>query len=222
MLPGMMPMPGLHGRGGSVPFSVVAQGVDTVDATSFSLNPSALGAQSDDLMVVSMLFEDDATITHPASWTTAVDHEAPQTGMLGRISVDHQLFAGGPPGSQTWTTAGAAGCAYAWTILRGATGIGTITEPFDGTTTPGLVTTALTVVAGQRACLIHSLADGNFETGETATLSGVVAGVSEAGGHVAGRYAMAGYRTTSGDVSFTSAQLNRSYFQQAVVPIVAP
>lgn len=215
MLPGMMPMPGFMGAA-AVAFSVVAQGVGTVAATSFALNPSALGAAPGDLMVVAALFETDSAITHPASWTVAVEQEAPAATITAQVIVDWLIF-GAVPGAQSWSYAGELGVAYAWVILRGAASIGAAVFSESSEATAGQVDTTMTI--GSKAAFIACLYDSNTEAGETATLSGVNAGQSVGAGHAAGRYAMCGTRLSSGTASYTTSVFARRNGQQVVVPI---
>lgn len=188
--------------------SVVSIGATAVNATSFTLNPTTLGAAVGDIMVVFAAWETDTqAITPPASWTENIDQDA--TESTRRVSIHTIKFAGSVPGDQTWSYAGSAGVAYCWCIIRGATSVGTASYS-DGNTNSTVGTDSISVTLSGAVCaIIGMVADGvGTETGETATFSESVQ-QANSGNTLAGRYSLIGFTQSDGTKSYTTTQFNR-------------
>jgi hypothetical protein len=194
--------------------TLISLGVDEAAATSFTLNPTTLGAAVGDIMVVAAAWETGTQeITPPGSptWTESVDQESTEGGGSRRVSLHTIKFAGSVPADQTFSYAGSNGVAYAWCILRGAASVESVSYS-DGDTSASVGADSITVsLTGDRiAAFVAACADGGVETGETAAFSGVDQEVNSSFGHLAGRYALAGYVESSVTASYTTTQIPRA------------
>ena len=112
--------------GGAGP--LIAIGGASAAAAGFTVNPTTLGAQDGDLMVVSSIWETDTAVASPAGWTEVIDEGGGFGGALARWHLAKRIFSGSPPGDQSWSYGGSNNVAWQWAILRGVSDLGTVTK----------------------------------------------------------------------------------------------
>lgn len=210
-------MKGGSGSGGGGPVSspsFVAHGAETVNASSFSLNPQALGAADGDTMVVISMWEEDTNVNSPSGWTNLYDAEVP-AGTTARMIIDTITFDGSVPTSAQWSYGDTNGVAYAWSILSNVT-LGSFSTYEDTTTGTGTVNVPVT--AGSFGALVYSLADGASQTGESATYSGVTQAANDPD-PVTARMALAGFMDGSGTATYTTTAVEPNQTQNIVIPV---
>ena len=196
---------------------VVAMGAATVDATSFSLNPLALGGLTGDIMIVASMWESDSAPSLPGGWTTLFNADAP-CNASARYLVQHITFAGTPPSSVAWSYAGSSGIAYSHIILRGGA-VGALTNPIDANSTPGIFA-PFAVTAGASGVVAFALADaGPTDDGSASTVLTNMDQTAIAAGPVLGRHAMIGWSATSETTAFNSSVIARFYWQAGWIPL---
>ena len=144
--------------GGAGP--VIAIGGAASATTSFTLNPTSLGAADGDFMLVSSVWESSNVITTPSGWTEHFDEQAHFGNAFARWSWASQTFSGSPPGDQTWSYGGSSNVAWNWIILRGVSGIGTISK---NTATLGTGSWSISVTIGTEGALVWVCYDGNTQ-----------------------------------------------------------
>lgn len=188
---------------------VVSIGADEAAATSFSLDPSSLGAAIGDIMVVMAAWEASGdAISPPAGWTEHVDQTSAESAK--RVSLHSIVFAS-VPGSISWTAGATANVAYSWCIVRGASSVESASYT-DGSTAVSVgADTISTTMSGSRIAAVLGVAcDGSTETNETATLSNVSSVANGGTGHTAGLYSIAGFTTASITSTYTTTQFQRA------------
>lgn len=146
------------GGGGGSP--LVAIGGASAAAASFVVNPLSLGAQDGDFMLVASVWESSNAVSTPAGWTEDVDEQAAFGNAFARWSWASRIFSGTPPGDQTFSYGGSNNVAWNWVILRGVTGIGTITK---NTPTLGTGSFSFAVTIGSEGALAWVCYDGGAQ-----------------------------------------------------------
>ena len=199
---------------------LVASGQDTVNATSFTLNPLVLGAADGDTMVVSSLWEDNSTITKPGGWSTLFDGEAPST-TTAHYLVQTITFSGTPPTSVSWSYGATAGIAYSYFIIRGPT-LGALRNLDDTNNTANQTTTAFKILprASGNGAIVFALGDGVSESPSAVTGLTNMDLSSLAYAPVSGRHALSGYTQQSVQTTFFSGAMTPAQFQLGWIPLL--